>query len=75
MSKVFVTESGSIDQYGIFKGSGIIGVDKNPSDAVRYPISRGCYRHRAYHSSIDVVIIYKNPDSSEGYRVTSIDVL
>lgn len=73
MSKVYVTEGGSFDQYGCFKGSGIIGVDKNPSDAVRYPISRGYFRQNCYRSSIDFVIIYKDPDSSEGFRVTSID--
>ena len=73
MSKVYVTESGSFDKYGFFNGSGIIGVDKEPRSAVGYPISRGYFRHKFLRSSIDFVILYKDPDSSEGFRVTSID--
>lgn len=73
MSKVYVTESGSFDKYGCFNGKGIIAVESNPSDAVRFPVSRGCFRYNVFSSSIDFVIIYKDPNSSIGYRVTSID--
>lgn len=73
MSKVYVTESGSFDKYGVFNGNGIIGVDSKPRFAVGYPISQGCFRHQFLRSSIDVVITYKDPDSSNGFRVSSID--
>ena len=73
MSKVYVTESGSFDKYGFFNGNGIIGVDSKPRFAVGYPISQGYYRHEILRSSVDVIILYKDPDSSNGFRVTSID--
>lgn len=73
MKKVFVTESGSFDKYGFFNGNGIIGVDSHPRFAVGYPIRQGYFRHEVLRSSVDVIILYKDPDSSNGFRVTSID--
>lgn len=73
MSKVYVTESGSFDQYGFFNGNGIIGVDSKPRFAVGYPISQGCYRHEVRKDDLDFAITYKSSFSNWGFRVTSID--
>lgn len=74
MSKIYVTESGSFDKYGFFNGKGIIGVDRSAKLAVSFPISQGYFRHQFLRSSIDYVITYKDPDSSNGFRITSIDL-
>lgn len=73
MSKVYVTEGGYFNEYGQFCGTGILGVEKNPKFAVRFPIKRGCYRHKVTSDSLGFDITYKSSFSDRGYRVTSID--
>lgn len=73
MSKVYVTEGGYFNDYGQFCGTGIIGVDSHPSFAVRYPISKGCYRHKMTRDCLGFDITYKSSFSDRGYHVTSID--
>lgn len=73
MKKVFVTEGGDFDRHGFFNGSGVIGVDSDPKEAVRYPIKMGCYRYRVYNHPSGLIIVYKSPYFSRGYRVTEIN--
>lgn len=73
MSEVYVTEGGYFNDYGQFCGTGILGVDKSSKLAVRFPIRKGCYRHKVKRNFLGFDITYKSSFSDRGYRVTSID--
>lgn len=73
MQKVYVTEGGSFDRHGFFNGSGVICVDSELKEAVAYPIKRGCYRYKVADSYSGLIVIYKSPYSSFGYRITRIN--
>ena len=73
MKKVFVTEGGYFNDFGQFCGTGILGVDKSSKLAVRFPISKGCYRHKVTRDCLGFDITYKSSFSDRGYRVSSID--
>ena len=74
MQKVYVTESGFFDENDRFQVRGVIGVDSISQLAVSYPISMGCYRHHVDKDDISLVLFYKQPFSSKGYRVTVIEM-
>lgn len=73
MSRVYVTEAGYFDDYGLFHVTNVIGVDSMMRLAVSYPISLGCYRHNVVLDDISLVVTYKQYCSNRGYRVTAID--
>lgn len=73
MSRVYVTEGGYFNEYGQFCGTCILGVDRSSKLAVRFPISRGCYRHETISDFLGFSITYKSSFSNRGYRVTSCD--
>lgn len=73
MSRVYVTEGGYFNDYGQFCGTGVIGVVRNPSFAVRFPICKGCYRHKVRRDFLGFYITYKSSFSDRGYRVSCID--
>lgn len=73
MKRVYVTEAGYFDEYGLFRITNVIGVDTLLRLAVSYPLSLGCYRHHVDVDDISLVVIYKQQCSNRGYRVTAID--
>lgn len=74
MKRVYVTERGTFDKYGLFQGAGVIGVDQESRLAVSYPLSLGFYRYKSHHLSTMNIIIYKDPFTNEGVRITAINV-
>lgn len=74
MKRVYVTESGYFDKYGLFHVTNVIGVDKMLRLAVAYPVSLGCYHHHVEVDDISLVVVYKQQCSDRGYRVTAIDL-
>lgn len=74
MKRVYVTESGFFDVYGIFHVTNVIGVDNMKRLAVSFPVSLGCYRHHVERDCFSLAVVYKQQCSDRGYRVTAIDL-
>lgn len=74
MQKVYVTERGDFDEDGRFHVGGVIGVDSMARLAVSFPLSVGCYRHHVDKDDFSLAILYKQPSSYKGFRVTIMEM-